>query len=137
MNISNSVSKLFTNSVLVLSAIALPSLVISLPTQAQNAEPTPNTPAAPVSTDWKDFSNIEQGFMQGCMGRQLLPNAQRTVKQNFCKCAFESYKKRYNPQVFMQINSVAVNIGDKGPALVNLMMKPEMDACMAETGFKP
>jgi hypothetical protein len=135
--ISKLMSNLLTKSFIVLSAIALPTFTLTLSTQAQTPETTPSTPVAPVSTDWKDFANIEQGFMQGCMGKQLLPNAQRTIKQNFCKCAFTSYKNRYNPQLFMQINNVAVNVGDNGPALVNLMMKPEMDTCMAETGFKP
>jgi hypothetical protein len=37
----------------------------------------------------------------------------------------------------MQMNALAVEIGDKGPALVNLMMSPEMDVCMTRTGFRP
>jgi hypothetical protein len=120
------------------SAIAICSMsMIATTSYAQS--PATNQPAttAPISNDWKDYGNIEQGFMQGCMGTRLLPTAQRKVKQEFCQCAFLSYKNRYAPQTFMQMNALAVEIGDKGPALVNLMMSPEMDVCMTRTGFRP
>ena len=120
--------KLIMASAIATSAIS----AIASPSYSQPTEPEP-----PISNDWKDYGNIEQGFMQGCMGKQLLPAAQKKIKQEFCQCAFLSYKNRYAPQTFMQMNALAIDIGEKGPALVNLMMRPEMDVCITRTGYRP
>jgi hypothetical protein len=121
-----------------IAGISLSSLILA-PVTAQSQTPTetpvPNTAA--TSNDWKDFANIETGFMQGCMGKQALPAAQKKIKQDFCQCAFVSYKNRYSPQVFMQMNALAVKIGQDGPALVSVMMKPELDSCFERTGYRP
>jgi hypothetical protein len=118
------------------SAIATCAMgMIATPSHSQT-QPAP-APTAPLSNDWKDYGNIEQGFMQGCIGKQLLPAAQKKVRQEFCQCALLSYKNRYAPQSFMQMNALANELGDKGPALVNLMMRPEMDVCFTRTGFRP
>jgi len=132
--------KIFSSPLKLIAASAIATCAIGVmaaPSHSQT-EPAP-APAGttPVSNDWKDYGNIEQGFMQGCMGKLLLPAAQKKIKQEFCQCAFLSYKNRYAPQTFMQMNALAVEIGDKGPALVNLMMRPEMDVCMTRTGFRP
>ena len=122
-----------------ITGISLSSLVLSpLLTLAQTRTNTP-APAntAAISNDWKNFANIETGFMQGCMGTQVLPAAQKKIKQDFCQCAFASYKNRYTPQVFIQMNALAVKIGQDGPALVSVMMKPELDFCFAKTGYRP
>lgn len=126
------------------------SLLVSLSTQAQEAPSEPTTPSeptapsepttaptAPISNNWKDYSNIEAGFMQGCLGKQALLPAQKRVKQSFCQCAFTAYKTRYTPQTFMQINSLVVKIGQDGTSLLGLMMQPEVEACFTETGYRP
>jgi len=118
-------------------------LLFVLPIQSQQA-PTNNTksPVAPkvppsISTNWKDFPNIEAGFMQGCIGKQaLLPN-QKKIKQEFCQCAFTAYKTRYTPQTFMQINTLVVKIGQDGTSLLGLMMQPEVNMCFSQTGYLP
>ncbi len=128
--------KIFSSSLKLIAASAIATYAIgglANPSYSQTEEPA----SPPVSNDWKDYGNIEQGFMQGCIGKQLLPAAQRRIKQEFCQCAFLSYKNRYAPQTFMQMNALAVDIGEKGPALVNLMMRPEMDVCITRTGFRP
>jgi hypothetical protein len=120
-----------------ISGISLSSvMLVTLSAQAQ-AQPTTPPNQTPVSNDWKDFGVIEQGFMQGCVGKQLLPAAQGKIKKDFCQCAFLGYRNRYSPQVFMQMNNLAVKIGQDGPTLVSLMMKPELDTCIERTGFKP
>jgi hypothetical protein len=124
----------------ILNAIAITaisvssSIFITLSAQSQTPDTAPSTPQ--ISNDWKDFSSIEQGFMQGCVGKQSLPTAQSKIKKDFCQCAFLGYKNRYTPQVFIQMNSLAVKIGQDGPTLVSLMMKPELDTCSMRTGFK-
>jgi len=129
----------FSNAI-ALAVISLCSFVVIPSTQAQIPTTNPNnapvTPA-PTSNDWKDFPNITTGFMQGCMGTQTLPADQKKIRQNFCQCAFTNYKSRYSPQVFMQMNNLAVQIGQNGPLLVSLMMKPELDMCITRTGYRP
>jgi hypothetical protein len=91
----------------------------------------------PTSNNWKDYARIETGFMQGCVGNtQSLTAPQRQTKLSFCQCALNSYKTRYTPQVFMQMNALAVKLGKEGPVLVNVMMKPELDSCSNQTGFR-
>ena len=128
------------SSAIALTFISLCSLVVIPSTQAQTPATDPNkdpvTPAA-TSNDWKDFPAIATGFMQGCMGKQALPADQKKIRQNFCQCALTNYKNRYTPQVFMQVNNLAVQIGQNGPLLVSLMMKPELDICIAQTGYRP
>jgi hypothetical protein len=131
----------------ILNAIAITGISLSsimvfgLQAQAQTPPTTPTQPQSPnqspMSNDWKDFPAIEQGFMEGCVGKRLLSAAQGKIKNDFCQCAFLSYKNRYSPQVFMQINNIAVKIGQDGPALVSLMMNPELGTCSSRTGFKP
>jgi hypothetical protein len=75
--------------------------------------------------------------MQGCVGQNEQQAARKKIKQSFCQCAFTAYKTRYSPQLFAQINAVANQIGQNGPLLVNLMMKPELDGCSAQTNYRP
>lgn len=120
-----------------LSAISIFSILLtSLSSTAQNRPSQPrNNQSAP--TNWSQVPNIEKDFMQGCVGQQNLPPNQRKIKENFCKCAFTSYKTRYTPQLFAQINALAVQVGQEGPRLVNLMMKPELDRCSSQTNYRP
>jgi hypothetical protein len=75
--------------------------------------------------------------MQGCVGQQNPQPNQSRIKQSFCQCAFNAYKSRYTPQLFSQINALALQVGQEGPRLVNLMMKPELDRCSAQTNYRP
>ena len=122
-----------------LSVLSLSSLLLtSFPSQAQNRPSQPRNNTSPaVANDWSQSPNTEKEFLQGCMGQQNLQPAQRRSKQNFCQCAFNAYKTRYTPQIFSQINALAVQVGQDGPRLVNLMMKPELDRCSAQTNYRP
>ncbi|MEH1767384.1 hypothetical protein [Nostoc sp.] len=125
-----------TNAI-ALSVLSIFSLLLtSLPTTAQNRPPQPRTNPVRVN-DWSQTPNTEKEFMQGCVGQQNLQPNQRTTKQSFCQCALNAYKTRYNPQLFSQINALATQVGQDGPRLVNLMMKPELDRCSAQTNYRP
>lgn len=112
-----------------------PLLLTSLPSTAQNRPPQNRNNSNPP-TSWTQVPNTEKEFMQGCIGQQNLQPNQRTIKQNFCQCAFNAYKARYTPQLFAQINVLAVQVGQEGPRLVNLMMKPELDRCSTQTNYR-
>ncbi|MEA5569029.1 hypothetical protein [Anabaena sp. UHCC 0399] len=114
----------------------VPVLLTSASSTAQNRTPQPPT-NPPAPTNWSQVPNTEKEFMQGCVGQQNLQPNQRRIKQNFCQCAFNAYKARYTPQLFSQINVLAVQVGQDGPRLVNLMMKPELDRCSAQTNYRP
>lgn len=124
-----------------LSALSFFSLLLtSLPSQAQTGSQQPRTTTVTnlaAANSWSRFANTEKEFMQGCIGQLNLQPAQRKIKQNFCQCAFSAYKTRYTPQTFFQINTLAVQIRQDGPRLVNLMMKPELDRCSTQTNYYP
>lgn len=110
----------------------------AFPSQAQNRpQPPRNNTNNAVANDWSKNVKTETEFMQGCVGQQNLAPAQRNIKQSFCQCAFNAYKTRYTPQLFAQINVLALQAGQDGPRLVNLMMKPELDRCSAQTNYRP
>lgn len=131
----NAITK--TSYAYALSLVSICSILLTtIPGTAQNRNRQPSSnPAAP--TNWAQVPNIEKDFMQGCVGQTNLPPNQIRMKQNFCQCAFNAYKIRYNPQLFSQINALAVQVGQDGPRLVNLMMKPELDRCSAQTNYRP
>lgn len=118
------------------------SIILASPLQAQTPSKVTNPPTvapAPPSNNWKDYPNIEGGFMQGCLGKSSATETveQKQTKQNFCQCAFNSYKTRYTPLVFSQINGLANKIGKDGLTLVNVMMSSDLDRCSTQTGFRP
>ena len=124
-----------------LTGISIYSLMILVsPLQAQTpvTNPSPVAPTPP-SNDWKDYSKTEAAFMQGCLGKLLATETaeQKQTKQKFCQCAFNSYKARYTPIVFTQINGLANKIGKDGVTLVNVMMSPDLKSCSTQTGFRP
>lgn len=121
---------------LVLFSVALNSLISQAQTRPQQPRNNTNTNPA-IPTDWSKIPKTETEFMQGCVGQQNLSAAQRNIKQDFCQCAFSAYKARYTPQLFSQINGLAIKVGQDGPRLVNLMMKPELDRCSTQTNYRP
>ncbi|MEB3338004.1 MAG: hypothetical protein VKJ46_11105 [Leptolyngbyaceae bacterium] len=116
---------------------AFPLLLAVAPSQAQTQPARPSNITPTSQATWAQFPVIEAEFKQGCVGQQPIPADRLRVKQNFCQCAFNAYKARYTPQLFTQINNLAGQAGQVGPTLVNVMMKPELDRCIAQTGFRP
>ena len=88
-----------------------------------------------TGNDWSKFPDVEKQFMSGCTGEKNLSNDRENNKIRFCRCVFSFYKARYTPQLFSQINALAVNLGQDGPRLVNMMMEPELRQCSEITNF--
>jgi hypothetical protein len=112
-------------------------LLASCSSQAQTKTQKPITSKKQSVADWSKFARTESEFMQGCVGQKAEQASRQKIKQSFCQCAFNSYKNRYTPQQFTLINNVASQIGQNGPVLVNLMMRPELDRCSAQTNYHP
>lgn len=88
-----------------------------------------------VEDAWKDLP-FEEQFIEGCTQGEAFGTAEFEMKQQYCSCAFQTYKSRYTPNEFMQINSVAISLGEHGPHLVSLMLKPELEQCSSESGYE-
>ena len=72
---------------------------------------------------------FRDGFMKGCLnGKTPDVNNQR----GYCDCLASAYEKRYDGSTLAVISQVAGSLGEKGPALVNLMMSPESKTCVAK-----
>jgi|GEM_PF-2346286 len=114
-------------------------LLASCSSQAQNSpKKIPSSKIKQsVNNDWSKFGDTQAQFMQGCVGQQQQEPKKKKIKENFCQCALSAYKIRYAPQLFLQINNVSNQLGQNGPVLVNLMMKPELDSCSAQTNYHP
>jgi hypothetical protein len=121
---------------IILFSLVLHSLTSQAQTRPQQPRNHTNTNST-TPTDWSKVPKTETEFMQGCVGQPNLPPEQKSIKQGFCQCAFNAYKTRYSPQVFSQINGLALKVGQDGPRLVNLMMKPELDRCSTQTNYHP
>lgn len=87
------------------------------------------------TTEWSEMAYLKDGFLQGCVGEEQLSGEQSTIKHNYCQCAFDAYSERYSPYQFLQINTLATQIGEDGISLVNLMMDLELKGCSESTGF--
>jgi hypothetical protein len=124
-------------------ALSLLTLILAAQiSQAQTSRPqrrnnNNNTNQNTANNDWANFTTTQTQFMEGCVGNQNPNPAKLRTKQNFCQCALNVYKSRYTPEIFAQINALATQIGPDGPRLVNLMVKPELDRCSAQTNYSP
>ena len=89
------------------------------PLQAQvNKQPTP----AQLAGQFRD------GFMKGCLNGKT-PDVKN--QRGYCDCLANAYQKRYDGTTLAVISQAAGSLGEKDPALVNLMMSPESKTCVA------
>jgi hypothetical protein len=73
---------------------------------------------------------FRDGFLKGCLkGKTTGVKSQPA----YCNCVANGYQARYDGQTLTTISQVAGQIGERGPALVNLMMAPETKACAARS----
>lgn len=105
----------FTKSLL--TATALLIAASSLPVHAQQ-----NPSNAQLTKQFRD------GFLKGCLQGKT-PGVKNQSK--YCTCMANSYQSRYDGRTLAAITQVAGSLGDKGPALVNLMVAPEAKICTA------
>ncbi len=131
--------KFETTKVFLLSLLTL--ILAAQISQAQTSRPqgrnNNRTSQNTTNNDWANFTTTQTQFMEGCVGNQNPDPAKLKAKRNFCQCALNTYKSRYTPQIFAQINALATQVGPYGPRLVNLMVKPELDRCSAQTNYSP
>ncbi|MBE9256973.1 hypothetical protein [Dolichospermum sp. LEGE 00246] len=131
--------KFTINNLFVVSLFTI--ILTSQISQAQTPRSQPrnnnNNNSKTANSDWANFTTTQTEFIQGCVGNQNPDPAKLKIKQNFCQCALTVYKSRYTPQTFAQINALATQVGKDGPRLVNLMVKPELDRCSAQTNYLP
>jgi hypothetical protein len=71
---------------------------------------------------------FREGFLKGCLQGKT-PGVKNQSK--YCNCMADSYQARYDGTSLATISQLSLSIGDKGPALVNLMVLPEAKACVA------
>jgi len=71
---------------------------------------------------------FNDGFLKGCLSGKT-PDV--TNQPGYCNCMVSSYNARYDGQTLSAISQIANTSGQAGPALVNLMMKPEAKKCVA------
>ena len=72
---------------------------------------------------------FRDGFEQGCRQGKT-PNVNN--QKGYCSCMANSYQARYSGVELRAISQFAGNLGEQGPAIVNLMMAPEARACNAK-----
>lgn len=98
---------------------------VSPPLPAQRS-----APAQPVPTDSQLKAQFAIGFTKGCLTSQgnTLAN-----KPAFCSCVLNAYQSRYSGQALAAIVALASQAGPSGPRLVDLLMLPERNACIART----
>ena len=72
---------------------------------------------------------FRQGFERGC-NQGKTPGVKNQRK--YCTCLGNSYQARYSGVQLTTISQIAGQTGDKGSALVNIMMAPEAQACTAK-----
>jgi hypothetical protein len=72
---------------------------------------------------------FRDGFEQGCQQGKT-PNVNN--QKGYCTCMANSYQARYSGAELRAISQFAGNLGEQGPAIVNLMMAPEARACNAK-----
>ena len=71
---------------------------------------------------------FRDGFLKGCLQGKT-PGVKNQSK--YCNCLANSYQSRYDGTSLATISQLSASLGEKGPALVNLMVAPEAKACIS------
>jgi hypothetical protein len=72
---------------------------------------------------------FRDGFEKGCQQGKT-PDVKN--QRGYCTCMANSYQARYSGVELRAMSQLAGNLGEQGPAIVNLMMAPEARACNAK-----
>ena len=84
--------------------------------------------AAPSDQQLK--KQFRDGFVKGCLQGKT-PGVKR--QSSYCNCLANSYQARYDGKTLTAISQAAGQLGEQGPALVNLMMLPESKSCASRS----
>ena len=101
-----------------LGLVALVGLPATVSAQTRQSQPT----EAQLSRQFRD------GFLKGCRTGKT-PGVKN--QRGYCDCMVSGYQGRYDGQTLAAMSQLAGSLGEKGPALVNLMMQPEAKKCVA------
>lgn len=100
--------------------LAIAALGLALIPQAGFAQGQP--------TDAQLSRSFRDSFLKGCKSGKT-PNVSN--QSAYCTCMANGYQARYDGRTLTAISQAAGSLGQKGPALVNLMMQPEGKRCVA------
>jgi hypothetical protein len=110
-------TKIQNYALLLLAAL---SIATTQPFKAQS-QTTPSN--AQLTKQFRD------GFTQGCLKGKTEGTKNR---KKYCTCMANSYQSRYDGITLSAISQIAGSLGEKGPALVNLMISPEAKICKSK-----
>ena len=79
-------------------------------------------------TDAQLSRSFRDSFLKGCKSGKTPTVSNQSA---YCTCMANGYQARYDGKTLTAISQVAGSLGQKGPALVNLMMQPEGKRCVA------
>lgn len=79
-------------------------------------------------TDAQLSRSFRDAFFNGCKSGKT----PKVSNQNaYCNCLANGYQARFDGRTLTTISQLASSLGQQGPALVNLMMQPEIKRCVA------
>jgi hypothetical protein len=81
-----------------------------------------------AGTDGQLRASFNGGFSKGCLSGRTPEVANQT---GYCNCMVAAYNSRYNGATLAAIVNAASQAPKVGPVLVDLMMGPERQACVA------
>ena len=84
----------------------------------------------PQLSDAQLTKQFRDRFLKGCLRGKTSGVANQ---RRYCDCMANSYQSRYNGRTLTAISEIAASFGDKGAALVNLMVAPEAKSCIAQS----
>ena len=100
--------------------------VIAATALAPASAPAQQSKPAQAPSEQQLKKQFRDGFMKGCLQGKT-PGVKS--QSAYCNCIANSYQRRYDGQTLASISQVAGQLGERGPALVNLMMAPETSSC--------
>ena len=109
-------------------ALAVVAIVPVVLFQAPSIAQKKNSGAAPSDQQLK--KQFRDGFVKGCLQGKT-PGVKR--QSSYCNCLANSYQARYDGKILTAISQAAGQLGEQGPALVNLMMLPESKSCASRS----
>ena len=113
-----------TSRRLLTSCFAGIALLLSTGTAATPGYSQTNPTNAQLTKQFQD------GFMKGCLQGKT-PGVKS--QPSYCNCMVKGYQSRYDGRQLSAISQLSSAAGERGPALVNLMMAPEAKACTARS----
>ena len=104
-------------------------LRVALLAALASALPPGNAIAQQRPSNAQLVKEFRDGF-EKCCRQGKTPDVKN--QRGYCTCMANSYQARYSGVELRAMSQLAGNLGEQGPAIVNLMMAPEARACNAK-----